>query len=95
MFQTSSRSKLPKRKRSSEVRQHSGSVPPGPSRGFRYIGGETGAEQPKVYVFGFRSAELHGTLEFYYLYEGNSDRPSWCLRLDDNLGFFMPTVYAV
>lgn len=32
----------------------------------------------------------HGTLEYYYIYENNSNKPSYWLALDDNLGRYFP-----
>lgn len=32
----------------------------------------------------------HGWLEYYYLYEGEGEMPAYCLKLDNNVGWFMP-----
>lgn len=32
----------------------------------------------------------HGSMEYYYIYENNGNKPSYCLVLDDNLGSYVP-----
>lgn len=34
----------------------------------------------------------HGHLEYYYIYEGDSKVPLYCLELDDNLDAWVPTI---
>ena len=37
-----------------------------------------------------RAYITHGSLEYYYIYEGESAAPALCLRLDDNMGTWFP-----
>ena len=32
----------------------------------------------------------HGSLDYYYIYEGENAAPAYCLCLDDNLGTWFP-----
>ena len=34
----------------------------------------------------------HGSYEYYYIYKDDGKKPAYCLGVDDNLGYFMPTM---
>lgn len=40
-----------------------------------------------------RAYVTHGSLQFFYLYDGENSSPSYCLLLDDNAGFCFPTMF--
>ncbi|MDE7321144.1 MAG: hypothetical protein K2N73_00175 [Lachnospiraceae bacterium] len=42
-----------------------------------------------VYEYGYIT---HGSLEYYYLYQDDHEKPAYCLELDHNLGYVIPTM---
>ena len=34
----------------------------------------------------------HGSLLYYYFYDGEGRKPKYCLELDDNLGYYIPVM---
>ena len=41
-----------------------------------------------------RAYITHGSLQFFYLYDGDNTSPSYCLLLDDNAGLYFPTMFT-
>ena len=41
-----------------------------------------------------RTYITHGSLQFFYLYDGENTSPSYCLMLDDNAGLCFPTLFT-
>ncbi len=41
-----------------------------------------------------RAYITHGSLQFFYLYDGDNTSPSYCLMLDDDCGLYFPTMFT-